>query len=111
MVEDEPGQYSKLSPDSRLESLDKRLEKLQSEEAKKTAKAQGDPNMRVGQLVLSHLVGAPLGGGLFGWVLDRWLGTKPWLMLALLFAGFAVGVMNVLRISKNPQGHRPGEGQ
>lgn len=111
MVEDETGQYSQLPHDARLESLDKRLEKLQAEEAKKAVKVQGDPNMRVGQLVLSHLVGAPLGGGILGWVLDRWLDTKPWLMLALLFAGFAVGVMNVLRISKNPQGQGPREGQ
>ena len=108
MVEDETGQHSKLSPDARLESLDRRLDKAQAEEARKAAKVQGDPNMRAGQLVLSHLVGAPLGGGLLGWLLDRWLGTAPWLLLVLMFLGFAVGIMNVLRISKTA-GRNPGE--
>ena len=109
MAEDETEGFSKLPPDKRLESLDKRLEKAQAEEARKTARAQGDPNMRAGQLVLSHLVGAPLGGGILGWVLDRWLGTAPWLLLVLMFLGFAVGIMNVLRISRTPAGKGPGE--
>jgi hypothetical protein len=29
-------------------------------------------------------------------------------MLVMLFAGFAVGVMNVMRISRNPTGKEPG---
>ena len=111
MAEDETEGFSKLRPDKRLESLDKRLEKAQADEAVKAAKVQGDPNMRAGQLVLSHLVGAPLGGGLLGWLLDRWFGTAPWLLLVLMFAGFAVGIMNVLRISKTPGGRGPGEGR
>lgn len=111
MVEDETGRVSKLSPDARLESLDKRLDKAQAEEAKKASKVQADPNMRAGQLVLSHLVGAPLGGGILGWVLDRWLDTAPWLMLVLMFLGFGVGIKNVLRISKTPAGQDRGEGQ
>ena len=51
---------------------------------------------------------APLGGGIVGWLLDRWLGTKPWLMLVMLFLGFAVGVWNVIRISNNSPGKAPG---
>jgi ATP synthase protein I len=42
-------------------------------------------------------------------MLDRWLGTRPWLMLVMLFLGFAVGVMNVLRISKQPPASGPGD--
>jgi ATP synthase protein I len=102
MAEDETDEVPKLPPDARLESLDERLDRLQQAEAKRTAKKQPDRSYQVGQLVLSHLVGAPLGGGIIGWLLDRWLGTKPWLMLVMLFLGFAVGVMNVLRISKTP---------
>jgi ATP synthase protein I len=104
MAEDETDEVPKLPPDARLESLDERLDRLQQAEAKRTAKKQPDRSYQVGQLVLSHLVGAPLGGGIIGWLLDRWLGTKPWLMLVMLFLGFAVGVMNVLRISKTPPG-------
>jgi ATP synthase protein I len=104
VAEDEPGQDSRLPPDARLESLDRRLDKVRQDEAAKTAKAQGDPSMRSAQLVIGYLIGGPLGGGLLGWGLDSLFGTKPWLTLVLLFLGFAVGIRNVLRISKTPPG-------
>jgi ATP synthase protein I len=107
MAEDEPEQAPKLPPDARLESLDERLDRLQQAEAKRTAKAQGDPSYSAGQLVLSHMIGAPLGSGIVGWMLDRWLGTKPWVMLVMLFLGFAVGFMNVMRIANKPPGNGP----
>jgi ATP synthase protein I len=48
------------------------------------------------------LVGAVLVGGAIGFYLDRWLHTKPYLMLGLGTAGFIVGVRDVLRrVSKN----------
>ena len=99
MAEDEIEEASKLPPDARLESLDQRLDKLQQAEAKRTAKRQPDASYQAGQLVLSQLVGCPLGGGIVGWLLDHWFGTKPWLMLVMLFLGFAVGIYNVIRIS------------
>jgi ATP synthase protein I len=107
MAEDETDEVPKLPPDARLERLDERLDRLQQAEAKRTAKRQPDPAYRAGQLVLSHLVGAPAGGFIIGFVLDKWLGTQPWLMLVMLFLGFAVGVMNVIRISKTPPGTDP----
>ncbi|HXZ14055.1 MAG TPA: AtpZ/AtpI family protein [Candidatus Sulfotelmatobacter sp.] len=48
------------------------------------------------------LVGAVLVGGILGYFLDRWLHTKPYLMLVLGAVGFSVGVRDVLRrLSKN----------
>ncbi len=108
MAEDEADEVPKLPPDARLESLDRRLDKMHRAEAAKKVQAQGDPNYRIGQLVLSHLVGAPFGGFVVGFVLDKILGTKPWLMLVMLFLGFGVGFMNVVRISKTPPGQPPG---
>jgi ATP synthase protein I len=108
MAEDENGEVPKLPPDARLGSLDERLDRLQRAEAAKRVQAQGDPNYRIGQLVLSHLVGAPFGGFVVGFVLDKFLGTKPWLMLVMLFLGFGVGFMNVVRISKTPPRQPPG---
>jgi ATP synthase protein I len=107
MAEDETGGVPKLPPDARLESLDERLDRLQQAEDKRTRPRVPDASYRAGQLVLSNLVGAPAGGFIIGFVLDKWLGTKPWLMLAMLFAGFAVGVWNVFRIANNPSGRRP----
>lgn len=43
------------------------------------------------------LVSAIVVGGFFGYLLDRWLHTKPVLMLILGGLGFYVGVRDVLR--------------
>ena len=107
MAEDETDEVPKLPPDARLESLDERLDRLQQAEAKRTTRPTPDPNYRAGQLVLSNLIGAPAGGFIIGFVLDKWLGTQPWLMLVMLFLGFAGGFMNVMRISGSSSGRNP----
>jgi F0F1-type ATP synthase assembly protein I len=43
------------------------------------------------------IAGATVIGGFLGYVLDRSLHTKPWLMLVLGAAGFAVGVRDLIR--------------
>jgi len=104
MAEDEIDEVPKLPPDARLESLDERLDRLQQAEAKRTAKPKPDPNYQAGQLVLSNLIGAPAGGFVIGFALDKWLGTEPWLLLIMLFLGFVGGFMNVMRISRSSTG-------
>ena len=104
MAEDETGEAPKLPPDARLESLDRRLDRLQQGEAEKAARARGESSSRAGHLVVNQLIGGPIGGAIVGWVLDRWLGTAPWLMLGLMFVGFAGGVFNVFRISSKHAG-------
>ena len=102
MAEEETEEVPKLPPDARLESLDRRLDRLQQEEARKQAKRQVDPNMRVAQIVIGYLIGGPLGGGLIGWGLDSLFGTFPWLLLLMLFLGFGAGIWNIVRISRKP---------
>ena len=104
MAEDETDEVPKLPPDARLESLDERLDRAQRREAAKASRVQDDPTYRTGQLVLSQLIGGPLGGGIIGWLLDSWLGTAPWLMLVLLFLGFAGGMFNAFRIASKQAG-------
>ena len=43
-----------------------------------------------------NLVSATFVGLLIGWWLDRWLGTKPWLLLVFLVLGIAAGFKNVV---------------
>jgi ATP synthase protein I len=100
MAEDEADEGSKLPPDARLESLEQRLERLQQAEAKRTHQAAPNPTTRIWQLMFSHLIGAPAGGGIIGWGLDTLFGTLPIFFLLMLFLGFGVGVVNVMRISK-----------
>jgi ATP synthase protein I len=49
--------------------------------------------MRIGVELVAAMVVA-MGAG---WLLDRWLGTKPWLMIVFFFLGSAAGIMNVYR--------------
>ena len=45
----------------------------------------------------SEFIAAIVVGAGAGFLLDQWLGTSPWFMLALLMIGFAAGVLNVAR--------------
>ncbi len=107
MATDEIGEDPKLPPDARLDSLEGRLERLQQAEAKRTHKAKPNPTTRIWQLMFSHLVGAPAGGAIVGWGLDSLFGTFPTFFLLILFLGFGVGVVNVLRVSKTPPAQGP----
>jgi ATP synthase protein I len=107
MAEDDNEEVPKLPPDARLESLDQRLDRLQQAEAERTASAEGHAGNRASRLVVNQLIGGPLGGAIVGWLLDRWLGTAPWLLLILMFVGFAGGFINVIRISNKPRGNTP----
>jgi ATP synthase protein I len=54
----------------------------------------------IGQLStvgLSFVLAIVLGFG-GGYLLDGWLGTKPWMMFLGFFAGLAAGVVNVYRV-------------
>jgi ATP synthase protein I len=112
MAEDETGEVPKLPPDARLESLDKRLDRLQQAEAKRTARVQPDPSNQLWQQLFGQLIGAPIGGAVIGWGLDKLaalLGhpTFPLFFILMLFFGFGVGVRNIMRLSKT----RPDPGQ
>jgi len=98
MAENEIDEVPKLPPDARLESLDRRLDRMQQAEADKQARTQVDPNMRIAQVVIGYLIGGPLGGALIGWGLDSLFGTFPWLLLLMLFFGFGAGIWNIVRI-------------
>jgi ATP synthase protein I len=52
--------------------------------------------LRIG---LELIVGVGAGLGV-GFMLDRWLGTKPWLMILCFFLGVAAGLVNVYRTIK-----------
>jgi ATP synthase protein I len=102
MTEDEPRENPGLPEDARLTSLERRLRQAQTQESARTgtsapASARGQ---RQGMRILSDLFGMPLGGAIIGWALDRWLGTAPIALLAMLFLGFGAAVWNVVKISK-----------
>jgi ATP synthase protein I len=102
MTEDEPRQDPGLPEDARLKSLDRRLRQAQAQEnARAETRAHVPAKGRSqGMRILSDLFGMPFGGALVGWLLDRWFGTQPILLLALLFLGFGGAIWNVIKISR-----------
>jgi ATP synthase protein I len=101
MTEDGPEQDPKLREDERLASLDKRLRQAKLDEAERTGQTRkpADRNEQLGNRVLSYLIGGLFGGALVGWVLDRWLGTFPWLLISMMVLGTIGGFRNIIRIS------------
>lgn len=100
MAEQEPG-LDPLPEDARITSLNQRLDKAKTEEAIRSGRARdkGQDDERLGQRVLAELIGGMVGGALIGWVLDRFLGTSPWLLLTLLGLGIASAFRNIIRLS------------
>ena len=92
-----------LADEPQTDSLDARLARAHAAEATRIggAAVRGPAKgYKQGSRILAELIGAPAGAALIGWLLDRWLGTAPWLMLGLLVLGFVVAFRNVYRISQ-----------
>jgi ATP synthase protein I len=56
-----------------------------------------------------NLVSATFVGLFIGWWLDKWLDTKPWLLLAFLVLGIVAGFKNVMVEVKKIQKADAGE--
>jgi ATP synthase protein I len=90
-----------IKHDPRLEALDAKLDAAHVREATRTGKNHVAPKgQSQGMRVMSELIGAPLGGAIIGWFLDSWFHTKPFLLLVMLFLGFAVAIRNIYKLSK-----------
>lgn len=91
--------------DPKLASLEERLRAARRAEEERTQPPSSfgvaGPGEKTGQRVISTLVGYPIGGGIFGWLLDSYVfHSRPWIMLVLLFMGFAGACYQVFKISK-----------
>lgn len=91
-----------LADDRQIDDLDDRIAKARATDGARAAGSAGRPakGYNQGARVLAELIGAPIGGGLLGWALDRWLGTAPWLMLILLALAIVAAGRNIYRISQ-----------
>lgn len=83
--------------------LDDRIARARATSERPSASADGGADPGVGQALgfgLSagaQLVSAVVLGGGLGWLIDRWLGTRPFAMLILMALMFVAAVMNVWR--------------
>ena len=51
----------------------------------------------------TELVAAVAVGTIIGFILDKTIGTKPWLILIFFFVGVVAGITNVIKSAKNMQ--------
>jgi ATP synthase protein I len=87
-------------PSDPLARLGEKLDKAQAGRAP-APKAGGGPGLQQG-LALGFRIGIELVTAVIvsvglGWAIDRWLGTRPWVMLVMFFLGIAAGMLNVYR--------------
>lgn len=81
------------------DELDRRIAAAKKAEQRlsgsQPAAAEGKVESR-GWAIGVEFVGAVLVSTLIGFFLDRWLGTKPWLMILFLLLGFAAGLRRAI---------------
>ena len=68
-------------------------------------KSQSEPKSSIGQAfkMSTELVSAVAVGTIIGFILDKWFGTKPWLIIVFFFVGVIAGIMNVVKSAKKLQ--------
>jgi ATP synthase protein I len=89
----------------RLSELGSKLDRVKSERAKATG-ADDDARGRalgMGFGLAAQLVAGVIVGGAIGYLLDQWLGTRPWMLMLFLIIGFAAGMLNVVRAARSMQ--------
>jgi ATP synthase protein I len=104
-------QRGEISPEQRAalqrrsDDIGKRLDEVKARRLPPPsgdARARGEAFAKAFRFVAELVVGVGV-GGFIGWVLDRWLGTAPWLLVLFVVIGFAAGLMNVIRAAQKAQ--------
>jgi len=58
----------------------------------------------------ADFVSGVVAGVLIGWLIDHFVGTKPWGLIIFIGLGFVAGVTNILRlVEREKQGRDPGQ--
>lgn len=86
--------------DAALGSLQARLDAARQAEADRNARDHAplrDESRAMAGQVAATMLGYPLGGIVVGWGLDSVFGTRPWIMIVLMFLAFAGACMQVVR--------------
>ncbi|MHC8508552.1 MAG: AtpZ/AtpI family protein [Rhodospirillales bacterium] len=92
-------------PDARLDALESRIRNMRAASPENRGSGPGDGAAQGRGLGLAlrasvDIVSALAVGTGVGWLLDEWLGTRPWLMLVFIILGGCAGMLNVYRVAK-----------
>lgn len=90
----------------RAEAIGKRLDDVQARKSApmsaEDSRARGNALGQAFKISIELVAGVAV-GGFIGWVLDRQLGTRPWLLILFLMLGFAAGMLNTIRSARRMQ--------
>lgn len=90
-----------MADDRQNDDLERRIANARAAEEVRTGGSEAPAKgYSQGSRVLAELIGAPTGGGVIGWALDRWLHTSPYFFLGMVVLGIIVAFRNIVRISK-----------
>jgi ATP synthase protein I len=90
-----------------LKDLGERIDRAQASIEEKDRRKYGRGSAySFGVRVATDLVAAVVVGFLIGWLLDRFLGTSPWMLLLFVLLGMAAGILNVMRAAKSLEARR-----
>ncbi len=84
-----------------LEDFDARLQAARDKRDTAQGRHRDQPRSGMGlafRLGIEMVSALAVGVGI-GWLLDEWLGTRPWLMILFFFLGSAAGIINVIRVA------------
>ena len=94
-----PGQISPADREAlkrRADELGTRLETAKHRHDVPGARRGGAAAGR-GMRAAAEMIGGVIVGGVLGWYLDQWLGTKPWLFILFFLLGSGAGMLNIIR--------------
>jgi ATP synthase protein I len=85
-----------------LKDLDARIRQARGEQpsAEEPGGSARATAMGIAWRLAIEIVVAPAVCGTLGWWLDRWLGTKHWLLIVLVLLGLAAGMTNAIRVAQ-----------
>lgn len=87
----------------RATDLGSRLNEVQRRRTPQASqRARGAAFGQAFRIAVELVVGVAV-GGFIGWVLDRQLGTRPWLLIVFIILGFAAGMLNIVRTAQRMQ--------
>lgn len=88
------------SKPSDLKELGKRLRKARGEPESPEASPQYPRAMGLAFRLATEMGAALFVGGVLGWGIDSWLGTRPWGLIGLLVLGAIAGTVAAFREAK-----------
>jgi len=108
---------SKNKPPPALRDLDAKLRQAQDKQERakgktRSRKAQDMSGIGLAMRMGLDFVAGVVVGVVIGLLLDWWLGTLPWMLIAFFFLGAAAGTFNVIRTASGQDsaiGYRPAE--